>query len=36
MEHGNKSKHVPVSTGDKSDFRFLDVSEVSITGGIEA
>ena len=32
----NKSKHLPVSTGDKSDFRFPDVSEVSITGGIEA
>ena len=36
MEDGSKNKHVPVSTGDKSDFRFLDISEGSITGGIEA
>ena len=36
MENGNKSKHVLVSTRDKSDFRFPDVSDVSITGSIEA
>ena len=36
MEDGSKNKHISVSTGDKSDFRFPDISEGSITGGIEA